>query len=406
MRLLALTLALLLALPAHPRVRAARVTPPPADAVQWLRQYAIPLANDFSSLGYVIGDAQVVALGDATHGTHELFAMKVGMIEWLVEQAGFRTIAFEAPYAEFEVIREYVLTGRGDPAEALRSGDYFFWDTDEILGMIEWARAKNAAGITLEIVGIDSVHPHPAMERVLAAVDPALRDTVAERYSCLASYASNPWFYGSQSSDSRRYCRDQIAAVRPLLPADLQHAARVVEQGEATLSLGYPQREAFMAENLEWLRAQRPEARIVWWGHNEHVRKTPHHVYSAAGTKSAGAYLAESLGHDYRVIGSTIASGTFWAMEITADGGSIQMQTIPPFDDFATLLRSANLGTMLVPLAGAPFAGSQTMRIAGANVVSRAKPMVTFTIDVKASYDAMVFVETSTPSRMRHFPRL
>ncbi|HEX8152781.1 MAG TPA: hypothetical protein VF698_06645, partial [Thermoanaerobaculia bacterium] len=124
MRSLPILLFLLAALPAHPRVRPARLSVA-EDPATWLRQQAVPLA-DVDSIRAVIGNAQIVALGDATHGTHELYASKVRIIESLVE-AGFRTIAFEAPFGQFDAIREYVLTGRGDPAELLRSSDYFFW---------------------------------------------------------------------------------------------------------------------------------------------------------------------------------------------------------------------------------------------------------------------------------------
>ncbi|HKO02280.1 MAG TPA: erythromycin esterase family protein, partial [Thermoanaerobaculia bacterium] len=163
-RLLPIFLALLVTFPAAAqRVRAIR-TGVAATPDAWLRQRAIPLLTtdpspidtDLRPLLAMIGSARIVALGDATHGTHELFTMKQRIVPLLAANA-FRTIAFEAPYAEFEVIDEYVRTGRGDVATALASNDYFFWDADEIVALIEWARAQNAAGATppISIVGAD-----------------------------------------------------------------------------------------------------------------------------------------------------------------------------------------------------------------------------------------------------------
>ena len=46
----------------------------------------------------IIGEARIVALGEATHGTHEFFQMKHRMLEFLVEEMGFNTFAMEAAW--------------------------------------------------------------------------------------------------------------------------------------------------------------------------------------------------------------------------------------------------------------------------------------------------------------------
>ena len=127
-----LLLIALLALPAFARLRAVRpIDEPPA---QWLQQHAAVLTTaepnassdaDLQPLLDFTRTARIVALGDVTHGTHELFALKQRIVPLLAAN-GFRTLAIEAPYAELQRIRDYVRTGAGDPAALLVSSDYFW----------------------------------------------------------------------------------------------------------------------------------------------------------------------------------------------------------------------------------------------------------------------------------------
>ncbi|MFF1295767.1 MULTISPECIES: hypothetical protein [unclassified Streptomyces] len=43
----------------------------------------------------MIGDARVVGLGEATHSSHDFFALKDRVFRHLVEEKGFRTFALE-----------------------------------------------------------------------------------------------------------------------------------------------------------------------------------------------------------------------------------------------------------------------------------------------------------------------
>ena len=67
----------------------------------------------------MIGDARVVALGEATHGTREFFLMKHRVLEFLVKELDFNLFAIEATWPEANRVNEYVHTGEGDPAELL-----------------------------------------------------------------------------------------------------------------------------------------------------------------------------------------------------------------------------------------------------------------------------------------------
>src|SRR5687768_1660737 len=124
------------------KMRAVRTGPASDTPGGWLRSRALAPAH----FPHLIGNARVVALGDITHATHEVYNAKQTLIPHLVA-AGFHTLAFEAPYTEYKALDDYVLHGTGDPASALNLPLYWFWDTNEILSIVEWARAQNAAKI-------------------------------------------------------------------------------------------------------------------------------------------------------------------------------------------------------------------------------------------------------------------
>ena len=103
------------------------------EIVNWLQangeSFSTPQAgNGFADLQFLrdmIGDAKVVALGEATHGTREFFLMKHRILKFLVQEMGFNLFAIEASWPEANRLNEYVHTGVGDPA-ILLSGLYFW----------------------------------------------------------------------------------------------------------------------------------------------------------------------------------------------------------------------------------------------------------------------------------------
>ncbi|MFO0874126.1 MAG: erythromycin esterase family protein [Phycisphaerales bacterium] len=103
--------------------------------------------DDLEPLRRMVGDARIVALGEPTHGTREVFQMKHRLLEFLVERMGFSIFAIEANQPECEPLNDYVL-GRDDGSrsvEELIHGMYFWtWSTEEVREMVQWMRRFNA----------------------------------------------------------------------------------------------------------------------------------------------------------------------------------------------------------------------------------------------------------------------
>lgn len=125
----------------------------PAEATSWVKQHAIPFKtaeagngfDDLRPLKAIIGDARIVSLGEPTHGTREAFQMKHRLMEFLATEMGFTIFSIEANMPESYDLNQYVIDGKGDP-KRLIGGMYFWtWNTEEVLGMVEWMRTFNLA---------------------------------------------------------------------------------------------------------------------------------------------------------------------------------------------------------------------------------------------------------------------
>ena len=154
------------------------MTPKASDAVsEWIRRAAIPLSNagrrarvcDMEPLKKIVGDARIVALGEATHGTREFFLLKHRMLELLVTQMGFSIFSIEANMPESYRLNDFVLKGEGDPAKLIK-GPLTLWDTQEVLDMVLWMREYNKSGKgRVEFTGsICRLPPSPSRSSVIS----------------------------------------------------------------------------------------------------------------------------------------------------------------------------------------------------------------------------------------------
>lgn len=164
---------------------------PSAGQVEWLRQHAVVFDSDQPGNGLadlqgfkrLVGDARIVALGEATHGTREFFRMKHRLTEMLATEMGFTIFSIEASMPEAYRLNDYVLGAEGDPA-ALIGGMYFWtWNTQEVLDMVRWMRRFNQSGRgRIEFTGFDMQFPEVAAANVLGPLSkaaPELRTRLA-----------------------------------------------------------------------------------------------------------------------------------------------------------------------------------------------------------------------------------
>lgn len=163
-----------------------------AAVKSWLGTNAIRLNTVESGHGFadmqplkgIIGNARIVSLGEATHGTREFFQLKHRMLEFLATQMGFTIFSIEANLPEAYRLNDFVLNGKGDPAKLIRGMYFWTWDTQEVLDMVLWMREFNKSGKgRVQFTGFDMMTPNVAAGIVsdfVASSDPDYTASVSQ----------------------------------------------------------------------------------------------------------------------------------------------------------------------------------------------------------------------------------
>jgi erythromycin esterase-like protein len=142
--------------------------------------------DDLAPFDKVVGNARIVALGEATHGTREFFQLKHRLVEFLASRKGFTIFSIEANMPEAYRLNDFVLNGKGDPKQLLKGMYFWTWDTEEVLDMILWMRDFNRSGKGhIESTGFDMQTPTVSMEIVRAFVkqyDTSFLETLNRTY--------------------------------------------------------------------------------------------------------------------------------------------------------------------------------------------------------------------------------
>ncbi|RSN56093.1 erythromycin esterase [Amycolatopsis sp. WAC 04182] len=298
---------------------------------------------DLRALGGMIGNAKVVGLGEATHGSHEFFTMKERVFRYLVEEKGFRAFALELSWSAGLEIDEYVQTGKGDARElAKRTLAGSPWDREEFVSLIRWMREYNRAhpGRTVHFVGDDLGAPsvndaffaritgyvgqrHPAdlprLNRLYTGLRPIddafayLRKPLDERLR-LATQAEQAYelIKGLPGADARDWAEQHarfVAQTARFLAVDLSDP-----QGLPTAQI---LRDRAMAQNVAWWQ-RRTGHRVLLSAHNGHVSYETDNP--AMYPKTQGAFLRETLGRGYLPVGFSFDRGSFLSKDKALEG--------------------------------------------------------------------------------------
>src|SRR5688572_24156675 len=149
------------------------------SSARGLRQEA-----DLEPLMERIGDARVVLLGEASHGTSEFYTWRDALSRRLIEEKGFDFIAVEGDWPDCYLVNRYVkgLPAGADTASgvlhAFSRWPTWMWANQEVVEAAEWLRSWNDRRPMEERVGfygLDVYSLWDSMEvvtRYLAQVDP------------------------------------------------------------------------------------------------------------------------------------------------------------------------------------------------------------------------------------------
>jgi erythromycin esterase len=147
---------------------------------EWIAGQARP-ADDRATLARIVGDAAVVGLGVSTHGAHQLTTLAAAMLEVLVAELGFRTLAVEATPLGGARVDHHLHTGEGDARNALVEL-HPHHRTEEMAGVVRWLRDWNDRhpAEAVRFAGIDLEAGEQVSGDVIAHVEPRLAGNIVD----------------------------------------------------------------------------------------------------------------------------------------------------------------------------------------------------------------------------------
>jgi erythromycin esterase len=396
-------------------------------AIQWLRQHAVPLQTleaghgfaDLQPLGQMVGNARIVELGEATHGTREFFQLKHRLVEFLASQKGFTIFSIEANMPEAYRLNDFVLNGVGDPKQLLKGMYFWTWNTQEILDMIMWMRDYNKSGKgRIEFTGFDMQTPTVSIDIVrkfAMSNDPTFYSaTLDPLYSELSrSQPPNPPLQNKDSapalpakcsevvdhleSNRARYLQQGMTA--PAIDWIIQNARLVLEYTQ--LKSGAKTRDESMADNVKWIADHNPGAKIIVWAHNGHVSNTGY-----LRTASMGRYLRTMFGNELVNFGFAFNQGSFQAVE---SGKGLRNFTVgqAPEGSLDRILAAVGLPFFAVDLRPLPkngpvaqwFSQPHPSRSIGAIYSDTLAPSLWSNSSANGDFDVLLFTEKTTAAR-------
>ncbi len=315
-----------------------------------VRMAALPLTGEASELEALlesIGEARLVLLGEATHGSHDFYALRAALTQRLIAEHGFTAVAVEADWPDALRVNAFI-HGEGEDMAvegALGSFERFprwMWRNHEVAELLRWMRAHNAAQPPEQragFYGLDLYSLHASLRAVVAyleQVDPEAAQRARERYACFERFGEEPQSYGHATAygyaePCEGEVMEQLLELQRRQPQGARdedtrfHAeqnARLARDAEAYYRTMYADRneswnlrDTHMADTADALaeylgrKAGHP-ARLVVWAHNSHLGDARATQLGDQGELNLGQLLRERHGKAVYNVGFTTYTGT------------------------------------------------------------------------------------------------
>lgn len=328
-----------------------------------------------------IGDARVVLIGEATHGTSEFYRLRARITRELIERKGFSFVAIEGDWPDAARIDHYVRHAEYPPSEwtAFARFPTWMWRNEETRAFVDWLRARNASlgpAQRAAFHGLDLYSLYSSIRAVLDYLDgvDAHSARIARlRYGCLAPWQSDPAAYGQAAvSGGYQSCEQPVLSVlkdlqqkqqayaehdgerfldatqNALLVTNAEHYYRTMFYGSRA---SWNLRDRHMFETLmNLLKHHGPGSHGVVWAHNSHVGDAAATEMSRRGEYNIGQLCKEQFGFGAYSIGfgtdrGTVAAASDW------DGPMLTKNVRPALDgSYERLCHATGEPRFLLPL--------------------------------------------------------
>ena len=328
-----------------------------------------------------IGDARVVLIGEASHGTSEFYRMRARITQRLIEEKGFTIVAVEADWPDAARIDHYVRDRDVPPSEweAFARFPTWMWRNEEVREFVDWLHEHNKTkpyDFRTGFYGLDLYSLYNSVRAIvdfLEQVDPDLAMVARHRYGCLSSWESDPAAYGHAALTGAYHdCERDVTKMLVELHSkqqdyawhdgerflDAAQNAQIVANAERyyrTMYYGsrasWNLRDGHMFDTLQnVMRFHGEQARAVVWAHNSHIGDASATEMSARGEHNIGELCRKGFGVQSYHIGFGTDHGTVAAA--SAWDGPMEVKNVQPShpQSYERLFHLTNKPGLMLPL--------------------------------------------------------
>ncbi len=343
---------------------------------------------DLAPLLQRIGDARVVLLGEATHGTSEFYRMRERISRELIEQKGFSFIAIEGDWPDAARIDHYVRHATYPASEwtAFARFPAWMWRNREVREFVDWLRKHNGQvepAMRVAFHGLDLYSLYTSIRSVLTYlddIDPQTAEVARQRYGCLTPWQADPATYGHAAlTGAYQTCEHEVVSMltellqkhRAYAEHDGERFLDAVQNAKLVASAEQYYRIMYYGSRASWnlrdshmfgtlrnlLHFHGPGSKAIVWAHNSHVGDSAATEMSARGEYNIGHLCREEFGGACYSIGFGTDSGTVAAASDW--DGPMEIKTVRPAlqESYERVCHDAGIARFLLPLRESKSAG-------------------------------------------------
>ncbi len=327
--------------------RRPRENPAVAQAlVDAIGEHARPLRDegDLDPLLERIGDARIVLLGEASHGTREYYTWRDRLSRRLIAEKGFHFIAVEGDWPDCYLVNRWVKgadrehASARDVLHAFERWPTWMWGNHEVAALAEWLRVwndKQSEDRRVGFYGLDVYSLWESMDVVtkyLEKVDPELAARARRAYGCFDPYEEDVQEYAFATAVVPTDCEEEVirtlgelrrkgpdyreegreayfnAEQNALVARNAELYYRTMIRGGAA---SWNVRDTHMVETLErLLRHHGPDAKAIVWEHNTHVGDARATDMARSGMVNVGQLARQEWGDEVVIAGFSSYAGS------------------------------------------------------------------------------------------------
>jgi erythromycin esterase-like protein len=349
--------------------------------LQQIRMHSVTWESmdDLEALIHAIGDADIVLLGEASHGTSEFYKIRAELTKRLIREKQFSFIAVEGDWPSCSRVNSFIKqTSYKDESgeEALSSFNRWptwMWANEEISELTEWLRATNVgleADRKIGFYGLDLYSLWESMDEIMdymKRTNSEQLELARKAFACFESYGRDSESYGISAALFDEGCENEVVDLlkamkkqkeqtanssEPELDAELnalvalnaeKYYRAMVRGGPASWNV----RDHHMVEAFNKIKQfHAPGAKAIVWEHNTHIGDARATDMAEDGMVNVGQLLREdpSLGRVYAIgfgtYSGTVIAGSSWE-------APMEVMEVPPAQNnsWESLMHEAGQGS-------------------------------------------------------------